>query len=284
MNADTLYFRGLAGRWRPLPGPDRWGRLLPERFHQDAEQLAPLLAVPLATREENGAPLASDPLPLCVCEVCHDVVIATGVGFVIARLNDDAYDLGAACDAADLPSAAGDHRHDDDLPAGEIRWYRLRAIGPWKDRHQGTLAELLAMDPKLISPGWPVPPGPVINEFLASGRHDAGNAGGLEFPPMQVDPAAYAGLHDALLQQEPGLVQVDVPAHVVDRGSFFGWWDGVLAQFPRSAHDELQQRVVELLGALGAHDVGSSGYDDALAAYRTFMANKLTVLETLAAS
>lgn len=261
------YFAGLAGRWLPLDTSSGFGEKLPDEYHELSAEVVGRIEIP-------------DVSPICWCEVCGDLVSVEP---------DGTYRYGAAAGkgwswsptiaAPDLAATVGDHRHDDDLLAGQIRWYRLRAIGPWKDVHVGSIGSLLAAQPALNRGAFPVPSLAVVNDALAAGRRWNPSAGGIEFPPLQISPELWLQARVDLIAARPGMIDLPVPEHIATVAHYESWWDGVLAGFSPAARSHVRQLVFEIGMPMNAMDPESSEWHDALAKLHELEANLLVVLE-----
>ena len=236
------YYRELPGRWRPAPKGTKGDKIL-EPW---------ILERGLALEAETGTKLT------CWCEVCGEVV------------------------AADSPDShpKDDHRHDEDVDAGLIRWYRLRAIGTWKTAQVTPLAEMLANHPAFTRGGHPAPSFAVMNDVLSMGRYDPPRAAGIEFPPMQLDRSDWPEVRLELILRRPSLVDTPVPDEVTTLQGLDEWWQDTLNSFSLAAREH-QRALIFSAGS----DMAGLTYDTpewyvAQAKVHALMANMLLTLET----
>lgn len=96
------------------------------------------------------------------------------------------------------------------------------------------LPEFLSLLPYLFLPGEgekPVPPLPVINEVLDSGKWDAGMSGALEWTPFQISEAEYGELVEELVTDPRRRFVID--ADLAEVISVRKWQGMVLSKYGR---------------------------------------------------
>jgi len=239
------YFRGLPGRRRPAP-----------KGKKSDDLLEPWIL-------ERGLELeaAAGHKLRCWCEVCGVQV------------------------AADLPVSEndvlelGDHRHDDDVAPGLVRWYRLRAIGTWKEAHVTTVAEMLANHPLFTRGGFPAPSQAVMSDALLVGRYDPPRAAGIEFPPLQLEPDAWPELRLELVLRRPALVDTEIPDDVTTMQGLEQWWGEKLESFSAAARQHQRDLIFEAGQNMDGLAYDTPEWYAALAKVHALQANTLMVLE-----
>ncbi len=262
------YFRGLPGRWRPGP-----------KGKKSDDSLEPrILEKGLALEAETGHKV------VCWCEECGVVIAriegnSSGDDHILGRVEGTEWEWSEPLGADLLAAPVGDHRHDDDVEAGLIRWYRLRAIGTWKEARVSTVPEMLANHPSLTRGGHPVPSLAAMNDALLRGRHDPPRSAGIEFPPLQFDPEAWPELRLEIILRRPALVETEIPAGVVTMAALDQWWDDKLNSFTEAARAHHRGLILSAGFDMDGLEYDSPEWWAALAKVNALMANTLLVLE-----
>lgn len=261
------YFRGIPGRWRPAPKGKKSDNLMESWILERGVEL----------EAQTGHKL------VCWCEVCGVVVARSEGGeaddHLLGTPQGDDLQWSEPLGPDLLAAPVGDHRHDEDVDEGLVRWYRLRAIGTWKEAHISTVAEMLSNHPILTRGGHAVPSLAVMNDVLLRGRHDPPRSAGIEFPPLQFGPDAWPDLRLELILRRPALVETDVPSDVTTMEGFDQWWEERLGSFSEAARAHHRDLIISAGLNMDGLTYDSPEWYAAMAKVNALMANTLVVLE-----
>ncbi len=220
---------------------------------------------------------------VCWCEVCGVAIAQSGnketLDHLLGTPAGDGWEWSEPLGPDLLTASVGDHRHDDDVEDGLIRWYRLRAIGTWKEARISTVADMLSNHPYLTRGGFPVPSLAVMNDALLRGRHDPPRAAGIEFPPLQFGPEAWPDLRLELILRRPALVETDIPDDVTTMDGLDQWWDDKLGSFSEAARAHQRHLIFSAGRDMDGLIYESPEWYAAMAKVNALMANTLMVLE-----
>lgn len=257
------FFRDLPGRWRPGP-----------KGKKSDDLLEPwILERGLALQADTGRRL------VCWCDECGVVITTTDGESVLGTTVENRWEWSDPIALDPLDSGLDDHRHDEDVEPGKVRWYRLRAIGTWKEVHVTSLGEMLANHPFFTRAGFPAPSLAVMNDALLLGRYDRPRAAGIEFPPLQIDPEVWPELRLELVLRRPALVDSPVPDDVTTMEAFEGWWNDKLNSFSEGARQHQRELILQATRNLDGLTYDTPEWHLEMAKVNALMANMLLVLE-----
>lgn len=147
----------------------------------------------------------------------------------------------------------------------QIEYSRLPPMGSEPTRVRAALHEFLLDIPGLFYLGY-IPPLQVVNEFLKTGRADAGMSGGSEWEPFVISPDAYAEVlrvlgESGFHQSGRELRLVEVPESIRNKNEWAAWVMHQEVGIPFEEHLELLDQEEELQRR--AREAAERGDEDA---------------------
>lgn len=136
----------------------------------------------------------------------------------------------------DLSALIGDHEHNTDLPAGQVRYYVTHPTGPFKSEHQGTWFDVVEDIPLAIFGLFEPPTLDQLNELLNAGGASAGMSGGIEVPRHRLSEDDWKAIYRRMVAI--GRFTEDRPAAGLDGSDLLEWLLPRLERF----HDGQERR------------------------------------------
>lgn len=212
---ETWFSRELLGRWRVLPVTGSRREFFGDQDLHLAAELAEITA-------EAG--LLGE--PSFVCAECRHVVTAEnrdGTRRWRHSAWDEGYQGAQPTDWKTMVEALGDHFHNEDSSADQLRFYEFHGVGPWKSEMTGSWIDLVSTAFPYLFHGEPGPvlPRSVLDHEVRFLRADSGR---VEFPNRRITDAEYMALRGELIERH-GFIDVENRMSL-DYLKFFIWQSG----------------------------------------------------------